>query len=375
MSNHTLTILSWDIELVEIINFLKSQKIKNGYVRKASDRISTVTYKNIHKSGGGIAKKISEELKTRALFLTYYEDFGWGFTGYVLGESKGEYQLEYDSQLRIPLNYDIISPFVDNRDGLINLIKCIESNNEELILRSSWQLLVELLGIDISHDFNYDSLRNMPQRYLVLGGIQAITEKKSSLKKALSEHLEPLLLDRGYLANASTTLPCDYAYFKEVNGFYVGLMIYKEGTNSIVAKLKTLFEDIPIFTSRIRVYKNNQDLLKILYELVNEFDKKVIVYSKDMDFNVFNSSEIFVAKMHEFLINKNFNLIEMSIEELAGGKAIYRYRHNSNEISFNHSIVYLGLTCFLTERKNTRAITVKDEWGNIVIPTYNIQGC
>lgn len=366
MSNFLSAILVWEKNSLRLKEYLKAQKITNGYVRNASESVIAMNCKNINKIGESLALKISAGLNTRTLYLIHNEDYGWGINGYIAGEPKGEYHLEYGSPRgEAPID-GWLNSFADNTTGLLKLKECIESNNEELIFKESWKLLVQLLGIDISDDYNFDTLQGMPQGYLLLGGNEPITEKKSSLKKTLSEHLEPLLLERGYLPNTETTLPCDFAYFKKVEDFYVGLMIHKE-TNSVVPYLKTIFEDVPIFGTMRRYYKTNIELIKILDEIVNEFDNSLVIYINDLYFEPFDDSrELFMNLLHDFLIEHDYYVAVNSIEKLAGGEIFYKNKKSSNEISFVHSLYYLGLTCIYTENGCTKVIYAKDEDDNIV---------
>ncbi|WP_054939554.1 hypothetical protein [Paenibacillus ihuae] len=359
MSKFVSALIVWDSNALSLKEYLKTQKVTNGYLNTSSENISMLTFKNINKKGELLAAKISRELNVRAIYLYHNEDTGWGLKGYMLGDSQGEYHIDYNS---LPNNIGIdakLQSFTGNTVEFLKLRECLESKDEQRIFEESWGLLKNTLGIDFSDDFNFDTLQGMSEGYLILSEIEPIIEKKTSLKKIVSEYLEPLMRERGFLSNNETKLPYDFAYFKEVGDFYIGLSIIKE-PDQLTAHLKTLFESIPLFSVG-KYYKNNIELIKVLNQIINAFDNSLENYKNDLHFEAFDSNEVLMSHMHEYMIGYDYYIVENSIGNLAGGSILYRKKHNPKEIKFLHSSYFLGITCIFQESDNIRVLDAKDE--------------
>lgn len=363
MSDVALTMLVWDVQQTNLKSYLKKNKLK-GYMKLVSENVIAVAANGLTENGEKMSLKTSNELQTRTLLLVYSEDHGWGANVYFKGEPTGSFFLEYDTPLDNNWEDDVFRDFAANQRSLSELSNCLNSGNEEAIYNDSWNLFVETLGIDISNDYNFDYLERLSEGILIQSGIEMISaRKKSSLKKLLKKYLEPFFIERGYTENSTSYLPYDYTYLKSVNGFFVGCMIDKN-EDSIHISVKTLLRNVPVFYPGERYFSNEEDLAKILIESKEQFEKKLIEYEDELNFDAFDSAKIFAEYMNDYLITKDYRMIESSIDQLSGGKVLYRRDNCDHNILFSHSNYYLGLSVASIKGGIKEKIYIHDEAGN-----------
>ncbi|MGF7048658.1 hypothetical protein J2T13_003166 [Paenibacillus sp. DS2015] len=366
-----LAMLVWDVKATNLKSHLKKQKIK-GYLESVSDNLIAVASKEITDNGESMSLRTSIELQTRTVLLVHTEDYGWGFNGYFKGEQTGSFFLKYDAPADQNLAENTLFDFAANPRKIVELSNCLNSAHEESIYENSWNLFEEVLGIEISNDFNFDSLEGLPEGILIQCGIEISTPKRSFLKKMIKKHMEPSLTESGFISNTTTMLPCDFAYFKNVDGFFTGIMIIKD-EDSINSYLKTLYGNIPLFSPGERYFKNEDELVLILQETSCQFERKLDEYKDQMSFDVFDCGKIFKEYMNDYLLTKGYRMIESSIEQLSGGEILYRRIDEDHDISFSHSQYYLGLVASYIKGEFETVIHIHDEAGNSVSRNFKNQ--
>lgn len=370
MSNTIFAMLVWDVKSTKLRTYLKQKKIIS-YTKSVSDNVMAIAAKEITENGEKTSLQTSLDLQTRTVLLVHSEDFGWGFNSYFKGEHSRSFYLDYDALGdQIVWTEDTLWDFTAHPDRIAKLSECLNSAEEEMIYKNSWNLWIEALGIDIDDDYNFDSLKELPEGVLLNSGIEIISPPQGlSYKKLIKKHIEPYMMERGYIKNTTNVMPYDYCYFKNVNGIYVGLMM-DQNKDYIYPFLKTLLGQVEVLSPTARI-KSDEELEQFLIYLTDKFEEKTNEYRDELSFEIFDTEQVFKEHMDGYMLKKGYEVIESSISQLPDGKILYRRR--DHDIEFAHSPIYLAIFAYYSTGDDRTAIMIRDQAGNSMRRSFKNQ--
>ena len=77
--------------------------------------------------------------------------------------------------------------------------------------------------------------------------------------------------------------------------------------------------------------------------------------------------------LYEVITAKGYRMIESCIDQLPGGKILYRRNDEDHDLEFCHSPIYLGITLYYIKGDYSTRITIRDTDDNYVRGCYKDQ--
>lgn len=187
-----------------------------------------------------------------------------------------------------------------------------------------------------------------------------------NIKKITLSVLEKELCDLGYFFIADKSATGYYCFFKNENGFDVGLIISRsKWSTSILPLIKNsltngatgLFKATEGIDAAAKDhsfnYSNDDELKQCLNIILNQFKEKGDRWIRENCLQIFDLNTVYEEFVDDFLYKYSFVRV-ITENALSGGKIVYK--KGDYTIRFQHASEYAHVGCIIGNKENEKSI-------------------